>query len=39
MVCGDDGLTYDDLCAMERNSCRRKKAIKMAYRGQCGKLV
>ena len=38
MICGDDGVTYDDICAMEASSCRDKKTIKMAYTGQCGKL-
>ena len=39
MICGDDGVTYDDICAMAANSCREKKAINVAYSGRCGKLL
>lgn len=37
VVCGDDGVSYADICAMKASSCRDKKKIKVAYIGQCGK--
>lgn len=38
LVCGDDGVTYDDVCAMKAKSCVEQKTIKVAYAGRCGKL-
>ena len=38
VVCGDDGVTYDDICVMRATSCIERKTIKVAYAGQCGKL-
>ena len=38
MICGDDGVTYDDACAMEKSSCTERKTIKMMHVGKCGKL-
>lgn len=38
VVCGDDGVTYDDICAMRASSCTERKTVKVAYAGQCGKL-
>ena len=36
-VCGDDGNTYDSLCALKAESCSKKKPIKVKNQGVCGK--
>ena len=37
LVCGDDGNTYDSLCALKAESCSKKKPIKVKNQGVCGK--
>ena len=36
-VCGDDGNTYDTICALKAESCSKKKPIKVKNQGVCGK--
>ncbi|GBM91736.1 hypothetical protein AVEN_19912-1 [Araneus ventricosus] len=38
LVCGSDEQTYLNECEMRRQGCLQKKSIKLAYRGECGKL-
>jgi len=34
-VCGTDGKTYSNLCALTSYACKNNKNIKEAYRGEC----
>ena len=34
-VCGGDGQTYASVCHLERQTCIRGRAIRLAYRGPC----
>jgi coxsackievirus/adenovirus receptor len=34
-VCGDNGKTYSNKCAMEVESCQSGKEIKLAFAGSC----
>jgi follistatin len=34
-VCGSDGLTYPSACHLREKTCRKGKAIPIAYKGPC----
>ena len=34
-LCGDDGVTYSNQCALEREECRTKRKIKVEHSGKC----
>ena len=34
-VCGDDGITYDNICLMKLESCMDGVEIKLAHEGPC----
>ena len=36
-VCGSDGVTYHNLCEMEKESCLLGKTITVKNKGECGK--
>lgn len=38
-VCGSNGETYDSVCHLDRAVCLKKTDIKVAYTGECGKLI
>ncbi|EDO40386.1 predicted protein, partial [Nematostella vectensis] len=38
-VCGDDGVTYQNLCHLLREACTSGRIIRRLYRGVCGKAV
>ena len=35
-ICGSDGVTYDNDCAMKRESCNKQLRITVSSRGHCG---
>ena len=37
MVCGSNHQTYESYCVMTKDSCEKKKVIKMLYNGPCSK--
>lgn len=37
-VCGSDGRSYSNECALKRESCQRKITITISYPGSCGQL-
>ena len=34
-LCGDDGVTYSNQCALEREECRTKRKINVDHNGEC----
>lgn len=34
-VCGDDGITYDNLCQLNTGHCRSDRGVKLLHRGEC----
>ena len=36
-VCGDNGKTYASKCHLQRESCKRKKVLKVVKSEPCGK--
>jgi hypothetical protein len=36
-VCGSDGVTYENICELEKSSCEQQKHITVAKNGMCGK--
>lgn len=35
-MCGSDGVTYDNECALRREGCKDGRNVLIAYRGDCG---
>lgn len=38
VVCGTDGQTYPSQCELDLTTCREQSTLRMAYKGDCGKL-
>lgn len=38
-ICGSDGITYENQCKLELESCRSKKDIRTLYTGLCGNTI
>ena len=36
-VCGSDGVTYENICELEKSSCQKAKHITVVKQGMCGK--
>ena len=36
MVCGTDGVTYADICHLEKEACEKKSGVKKDHPGPCG---
>ena len=34
-VCGTDGQTHSNLCALESKACRERSGLAVAYTGEC----
>merc|ERR1711936_471397 len=34
-LCGEDGVTYSNQCALERKECRTKRKINVEHNGEC----
>ncbi len=35
-VCGDNGITYNSACHLQRDSCQKQKTITIQNNGKCG---
>lgn len=35
LVCGNDGVTYDNHCHLKEASCKNKQMVTVAYKGNC----
>ena len=34
-ICGDDGVTYDNSCHMQKASCRSDRGVQILHLGEC----
>jgi len=38
-VCGDNGVTYNSACHLQRDSCQKEKTITIQNNGKCGNYI